>query len=133
MARLTNVTVSEVAVAAVTVPVAPLLKATVLLPAVVLKPKPLIVICVALGDSTAVLLVTTGATVATCTAPLLWLSVVTVAVIAPAAVGLVPSVTVSEVPVAAVTVPTAPSLKTTVLLANAGSNPIAVDDDRRRS
>ena len=36
-----NVTVSEVAVAAVTVPTAPLLKTTVLFTAVVLKPYPL--------------------------------------------------------------------------------------------
>ena len=63
------------------------------------------------------LLVTIGVTVATCTAaPLLTPSVVTTAVRLPAVVGLVENVTVSEVAVAAVTVPTAPSLKTTVLL-----------------
>ena len=44
-----NVTVSEVAVAAVTVPTAPSLKVTVLLPAVGSKPKPLIVSVVALA------------------------------------------------------------------------------------
>ena len=67
-----NVTVSEVAVAAVTVPIAPSLKATVLLPAVGSKPKPVMVIVVALAARLAVLLVTTGVTVATCTAvPLL--------------------------------------------------------------
>ncbi len=60
-------TVSEVAVAAVTVPTAPSLKATVLLAAVVSKPKPLMVIVVALAARLAVLLVTTGVTVATCT------------------------------------------------------------------
>src|SRR6476619_6439810 len=43
-----NVTVSAVVVAAVTVPTAPLLKVTVLLPAVALKPKPLITMLLAL-------------------------------------------------------------------------------------
>src|SRR5258708_7673062 len=70
-----NVTVSEVAVAAVTVPAAPLLKTTVLWAAVGSKPNPLIVIVAALAARLAVLLVTTGPTVATCTAaPLLTLS-----------------------------------------------------------
>ena len=73
-----NVTVSEVAVAAVTVPTAPSLKTTVLLPGVVSKPEPLMVIVVALAARLAVLTVTAGATVATCTAaPLLTPSVVT--------------------------------------------------------
>ena len=54
-------------------------------------------------------------TAATCTAaPLLTLLVVTTAVRLPAVAGLVKNVTVSEVAVAAVTVPTAPSLKVTV-------------------
>ena len=80
-----NVTVSEVAVAAVTVPTAPLLKTTVLLAAVGSKPKPLMVIVVALAARLAVLLVTTGVTVATWTAaPLLTPSVVTTAVRLPA-------------------------------------------------
>ena len=119
-----NVTVSEVAVAAVTVPTAPLLKTTVLLAAVVSKPKPLMVSVVALAARLAVLLVTTGVTVATCTAvPLLTPSVVTTAVRLPAVGGLVENVTVSEVAVAAVTVPTAPSLKMTVLLAAVVSKP----------
>src|SRR2546421_664539 len=65
----------------------------------------------------AVLLVTAGATVATwAAAPLLTPLVVTTAVKLPSAVGLVENVTVSDVAVAAVTVPTAPSLNTTVLL-----------------
>ena len=55
-----NVTVSDVAVAAVTVPTAPLLKAIVLLPAVVSKPEPLMVTVVALAARLAVLLVTVG-------------------------------------------------------------------------
>jgi hypothetical protein len=47
--------------------------------------------------------------------PLARLLVVTMAVRVPAEVGLVEKVTVSEVAVAEVTVPTAPLLKTTVL------------------
>ena len=62
--------------------------------------------------------------VAICTpTPLLTPSVVTTAVNEPAEVGLVWNVTVSEVFVADVTVPAAPSLKTTVLLAAVGSKP----------
>ena len=119
-----SATVSEVADAAVTVPTAPSLKTTVLLPAVELKPKPLMVSVVALTARLAVLLVTAGATVATWTAaPLLTPSVVTTAVRLPAAVGFVENVTVSEVAVAAVTVPAAPSLKTTVLLPGVVSKP----------
>jgi len=63
-----NVTRSDVAVAVVTVPTAPLLNVTVLLAATVSKPMPLIVIVDALAPRAEVLLVTTGATVATCTA-----------------------------------------------------------------
>jgi hypothetical protein len=112
-----KVTVSEVAVAAVTVPTAPLLNVTVLLLAVVLKPKPLIVIVDALRTRLAVLLVTTGETVAICTAePLESELVVTIAVKLPREVGAVENVTVSEVSVAAVTVPTAPLLSVTMLL-----------------
>ncbi len=53
-------TVSEVAVAAVTVPIAPSLKMTVLLPGVESKPKPLMVIEAALAARLVALLVTTG-------------------------------------------------------------------------
>ena len=60
-----NETVRAVAVADETVPTAPLLKATVLLAAVVSKPNPLIVIVFAVKASFAVLDVTTGRTVAT--------------------------------------------------------------------
>lgn len=63
-----NVTVSEVADAVVTVPVAPLLKTTVLFPAVVSKPAPAIVTVAALAAKSAVATVTTGLTVAICTA-----------------------------------------------------------------
>lgn len=111
-----KVTVSDVAVAAVTVPTAPLLKTTRLSPAVVLKPKPAIVTVSALAARFDVLLVTTGTTVATCTAELLLtLLLVTMAVRLPAVVGEVDKETVKVVAVAAVTVPTAPLLKVTVL------------------
>ena len=118
-----NVTVNKVAVAVVTAPTAPLLKTTVLLPAVVLKPKPAIVIVAALAARFEELVVTTGLTVATWTAvPLLTVLVVTMAVKLPADVGLVPNVTVSEFAVAAETVPTAPLLNTTVLFEAVVSN-----------
>src|SRR5262249_9282294 len=67
-----NVTVNWVALAAVTVPTAPRLKLTLLLAGVLEKPNPLMVSVVALVARLAVLMVTTGLTVATCTgAPLL--------------------------------------------------------------
>ena len=58
-------TVKEVAVAAVTTPTAPLLKITVLLAMSISNPTPPIVISVAEAAKSAVLLVTTGVTVAT--------------------------------------------------------------------
>jgi hypothetical protein len=119
-----NVTVSAVAVAAVTVPTAPLLRVTVLLPGVVLKPNPFIVSVVSLAALEATLLVTTGFTVATCTAdPLITLLVVTVAVKLPTTFGCEEKVTVSEDAVAAVTVPAAPLLNTTVLFVAVVSKP----------
>ena len=119
-----NVTVSEVAEAEVTVPTALLLRTTVLLAGVGSKPKPLIVTVVIFAAALAVLLVTTGITVATSTAlPLVTEFVVTITVKLPAVVGAVVSVTVSSVSVAAVTVPAAPLLNTTVLLAAVVSNP----------
>lgn len=112
--------------AAVTVPTAPLLKVTVLLAAVVLKPVPAIVIVVAELARFALLLVTVGVTVAIWTAvPLLTLLVVTTAVKLPAE-GLVEKVTKSDVAVAVVTVPTAPLLNTTVLFAAVVLNPVPV-------
>jgi hypothetical protein len=94
-----------------------LLKATVLFPAVVSKPAPLMVTVEAFAARLAVLLVTLGVTVATCTAvPLLTPPVVTEAVKLPAR-GFVVKVTVRAVEVAAVTKPTAPLLNVTVLLA----------------
>ena len=64
--RVEKVTVSEVAVAAVTVPIAPRVpKATVLLAGVVEKPKPLITRVLELIARLDALVVTTGTTVAT--------------------------------------------------------------------
>ena len=112
------------AVAAVIVPIAPLLKTTVLRVMTGSKPNPLIVMVEVVSDKFATLLVTTGVTVATCTAvPLLTLLVVTIAVRLPADLGLTEKVTVSEVVVALVTVPTAPLLNVTRLLAATGLNP----------
>ena len=119
-----KVTVRAVAVAAVTVPIAPLSKVTELLAGVVSKPKPLITNVAELTATFAVLAVTTGITVATSTAaPLLILFVVTTAVRLPAVSGRVERVMVSDVAVASVTVPAAPLLKTTVLFVAVVSKP----------
>lgn len=125
--RVEKVTTKLVAVAEVTVPTAPLLKTTVLLPAVGLNPKPLIVMVVAVRAWLVVLAVTTGRTLAICTAePLDAPLVVTIAVNDPANVGFVENDTVSDVAVAAVTVPTAPLLNTTVLLDAVVLKPVPV-------
>lgn len=122
--KVEKVTVSAVAVAAVTVPTAPLPSVTLLSSGVVLKPKPLITSVVALAARLVVLLVTTGLTVATLIgAPLLALLDVTTTVKSSAVAGLVEKVTVNDVAVAAVTVPTALSLNTTVLFAAVVSKP----------
>lgn len=113
-----NVTVRSVAVAEVTVPTALLLNTTVLFAAAGSKPKPLITTVAEFAARLAVLTVTTGDTVATCTGePLTTEFVATTAVKGPAVVGLVESVTVRAVAVAELTVPTAPSLKVTTLFA----------------
>lgn len=119
-----NVTVSWVAVAALTLPTAKPLKSTVLSPGVVLKPKPSIVMLEALAARSAVLLVITGTTVATCTGETLaTLFVVTVTESGPAAVGAVVMSTVNCVSDAAETVPAAPLVNVTVLLAAVSSKP----------
>ena len=88
------------------------------------NPKPVIVSVAALARRLPLVAVTTGVTVATCTAvPLLMLFVVTTAVRLPAVVGFVDRVTVREDVVAAVTVPTAPLLKVTEFRFAIGSNP----------
>ena len=128
-----NVTVSEVAVAAVTVPTAPLLNDDRLWAAVVSKPKPLMVTSSRWRPDWPCCWSRPGVTVATWTAvPLLTPSVVTMAVRLPAVVGLVENVTVSEVAVAAVTVPTAPSLKTTRVVGGRRIEAKAIDRDRGR-
>ena len=119
-----KVTVSEFVVAAVTLPMAPSSKLTVSLLAIGSKPKPSIVMVLALAVKFLALSVTTGVTVATCAAvPLETLSTIATAVRLPAIAGSVEKVTVSEFVVAAVTLPMAPSLKLTVSLAAVGSNP----------
>lgn len=124
-----NDTVNDVAVAEVTVPMAPLLKVTTLFAAVVLKLVPAMVTVDAFAAKLAVLAVTVGAetlatTVATLTAvPLDRVLVVTEAFKLPVAVGRVENVTVSSVLVAVVTVPTGPPENVTVLLLRTGSNP----------
>lgn len=96
-----NVTVSDVAVAAVTVPIAPLLKVTTFSSGVVLKLVPAMVIVAAFAARFAVLAVTVGAvaletTLATFTAvPLEREFVVTDAFSTPTAVGLVVRVIVN--------------------------------------
>lgn len=111
-----NVTVRDVVVAVVTVPVTPLLKTTVLRDATGSKPRPLIVIVAEFAPRFAVLLVTVGMTLAICTAaPAETPFTVRVAVRLPAAAGRVVNDTVRVFRVAAVTVPTAPLLKTKTL------------------
>ncbi len=113
-----------VEVAEVTVPTAPLLKVIVVSRGVAEKPKPLITTDELLAPKLAELDVTTGVTRATCTAaPLATPLVVTMAVRLPAE-GFVVSETVRRVEVALVTVPTAPLLNVTVLLAAVVSKPV---------
>lgn len=119
-----KVTVKDVAVAAVTVPAAPLLKTTVVLAVLVSKPKPSMVIVSALANKSSLLVVMTGTTVATCTGePLSTPLIATVAVKLPAVAGGVESVMLSIVAVAESTVPTAPLLKVTTLSPAVVENP----------
>jgi len=79
---------------------------------------------VASANIVVVVIVTTGATVAICTAaPLVRLFVATTAVKLPRAAGRVEKVTVRTFTVAVVTVPIAPLLNTTVLFAAVGLKP----------
>ncbi len=111
-----NVTVRDVVVAAVTVPTAPLLKTIVFREATGSKPRPAIVNVAEFAPRFAVLLVKAGMTLAICTAaPPATPLVVNVAVRLPADAGLVVNDTVRVFRVAAVTVPTAPLLKTRIL------------------
>lgn len=121
---VSNVTVSVVDVAAVTVPV-PLLSVTTLFAGVAeSNPKPLMVIVVSLTPTLTVLLVITGMIVAICwLAPLETEFVATNAVKLPTAVGLVVNVTVRRVAVAAVTLPSASLLNVTTFRDAVVSNP----------
>lgn len=121
--RVVRFTVNDVAVAAVIAPTAPLSKVTEPFDGVESNPRPAMMTVLAFAARKAELLVTTGATVATCVAVLLAPFVTTVAFNGPAVVGGVVSVTVKRVAVAAETVPTAPLLKVTVLFEAVVSNP----------
>lgn len=124
MALVENVTVRAVAVAAVMIPTAPLLNAIVLSSTVVLKPKPLTMMLVVLTLMLSVLLVIAGLTVATCTAsPLLTPFVDTTPINMSALAGNVEKVTINMVAVEAVTIPTAPLLRTTTLFPGVASKP----------
>ena len=118
-------TVKLVAVAAETVPIAPLSNKTILLAGVVLlNPKPLMVNVAALTPMLAVLLVITGMIVATCGLESFEMEfVATDAVKLPTDVGLVVYVTVRRVAVAVVTLPTAPLLNVTTFRDAVVSNP----------
>lgn len=119
-----NVTVSEVAVAAMTVPIAPLLKTTVLLAAIGSNANPPIARLEELMAIGVALFETDGVTRATCKAgPLDFVLVVTDAVNSPTLVGRVESETVRVVAVAAVTLPAAPLLSDTELFPGVVSNP----------
>lgn len=122
-----NVTVRDVAVAAVTVPTAPLLNTTVFCDAVVLNASPVMVTVLAFAARPDVLAVTDGITDATTTdAPLDTPFVTTIADRFPTFAGRAVSDTVRVVAVAAETVPAAPLLNVTVLLARVVSNPLPI-------
>ena len=100
------------------------MKLTALLPRVVLKPKPAMVMEVWVAVRLVVLAVIAGTTVATVVAePLLTLLVDTWAVKLPTALGLTTKVTVKLVLVAALTVPVTPPLNVTMLRDGVVSKP----------
>ncbi len=108
MGFVENVTVSDVVVAEVTVPTAPLSKMTVLFAATVSKLVPVIVTVVAVAARFVAAAVTVGDTVAMAVAVLLKPPVVTTTVRGPPMFGNAARVTLSDVEVAAVIIPTAP-------------------------
>ena len=110
-----KVTVNDVVVAEVTVPIAPLSNTIVLFAAVGSKLLPVIVTVLTLAARLVVVAVTTGDTVATAVAALLNNDVVTTTFSGPAMFGNAANVILSEVVVAAVIMPTAPLLKLTEL------------------
>ena len=103
-----NVTVSEVVVAEVTVPTAPLSKTTVLFAAVGSKLVPVIVTVVAVAVRFVAVAVTVGDTLAMAVDALLKPPVVTTTDKGPPTSGNAARVTLSDVEVAAVIIPTAP-------------------------
>lgn len=123
------VTVSDVAVDAVTAPTAPLLNVTAFCPGVVLNPVPVTVMVAAFAEMLELTAVTVGAVeVATTCAS--WTAVpleipfaVTEPISVPTAVGLLVSRTVREVVEAAVTRPTGTPVNVTVSLVISGLNP----------
>lgn len=118
-----KVTVSEVVVAEVTVPTAPLSKTTVLFAAVGSKLVPVIVTVVALAARLVAVAVTVGDTVAIAVDALLKPPVVTTTFRGPPMLGKAANVTLSDVEVAAVIIPTAPWLKVMELLVIVESKP----------
>lgn len=103
-----NVTVSDVEVAEVTVPMAPLSKTTVLFAAIGSKLVPVMVTVAASAARFVAVEVTVGDTVATVVAALLKPPVVTTTVRGPPTSGNAAKVMLSDVEVAAVIIPTAP-------------------------
>lgn len=103
-----NVTVSDVVVAEVTVPMAPLSKTTVLFAVIGSKLVPVMVTVAASAARFVGVAVTVGDTVATVVAALLKPPVVTTTVRGPPTSGNAAKVTLSDVEVAAVIIPTAP-------------------------
>ena len=116
-------TVSEVVVADVTVPTAPLSKTTVLFAAIGSKLVPVIVSVVAVAAMLVAVTVTVGETLAIAVAALLNPPVVTTTDKGPPTSGNAASVTLSDVEVAAVIIPTAPWLKAMELFVIVESKP----------
>ena len=108
MGFVENVTVSDVEVAEVTVPTAPLSKTTVLFAAIGSKLVPLIVTVVEVAAMLVAAAVTVGDTLAIAVAALLNPPVVTTTDKGPPTSGNAAKVTLSAVEVAAVIIPTAP-------------------------
>ncbi len=108
MGFVENVTVSDVVVAVVTVPTAPLSKTTVLFAAIGSKLVPVIVSVVAVAAMLVVVDDTVGDTLAMAVAVLLRPPVVTTTVSGPPTLGNAARVTLNDVEVAAVIIPTAP-------------------------
>ncbi len=118
-----NVTVSEVVVADVTVPTAPLSKTTVLFAAIGSKLVPVIVTVVVVAAMFVIVDATVGDTLAMAVAALLKPPVVTMTDSGPPTSGNAARVMLSDVEVAAVIIPTAPWLKEMELFVIVESKP----------